>query len=58
MSVEILSLNETCQLLDKPEATVKRYAREHLLTNIGTEEEFKFNKVEVMRYLDFQKRLG
>ncbi|NRD75312.1 DNA-binding protein [Shewanella sp. VB17] len=58
MSDEILGLDEVCQLLDKPEATIKRYARESLLTNIGDEEEFKFNKVEVMRYLDFQKRLG
>jgi hypothetical protein len=58
MSDEVLSLEETCMLLDKPEATIKRYARESLLTNIGDEEEFLFNKVEVMRYLDFQKRLG
>lgn len=58
MSDKILGLDEVCQLLDKPEATIKRYARESLLTNIGDEEEYKFNKEEVMRYLDFQKRLG
>ena len=58
MSDEILALDEVCRLLDKPEATIKRYARESLLTNIGNEEAFMFNKEEVMRYLDFQKRLG
>lgn len=58
MSTEILSLEETCRLLDKPESTVKRYARESLLTNLGDEDEFKFHKEEVMRYLDSQKRLG
>ncbi|ACA85008.1 MULTISPECIES: helix-turn-helix domain-containing protein [Shewanella] len=58
MSDEILGLDQVCEILGKPEATIKRYARESLLTNIGDEDEFKFNKEEVMRYLDFAKRLG
>lgn len=58
MGNEILGLNEICKLLDKPEYTIKRYASEGLLTNIGDEGEFKFDKEEVMRYLDFQKRIG
>lgn len=58
MSDDILGLDEVCEILGKPEATIKRYARESLLTNIGDENDFRFNKEEVMRYLDFAKRLG
>jgi len=58
MSDDILDLNEVSEILSKSPATIKRYARENLLTNIGEGDELKFKKDEVMRYLEFSKRLG
>ncbi|RTR40145.1 DNA-binding protein [Shewanella canadensis] len=58
MSDDILDLDEVSEILNKPSATIKRYARENLLTNVGEGGELKFKKDEVMRYLEFSKRLG
>ncbi|BAJ00499.1 helix-turn-helix domain-containing protein [Shewanella violacea] len=58
MSDKVLDLDEVSKLLGKSEATIKRYARENLLTNIGENDEYKFNEDEVNRYLEFSKRLG
>ncbi|AQS40101.1 hypothetical protein Sps_05023 [Shewanella psychrophila] len=58
MSDKVLGLDEVSKILGKSEATIKRYARENLLTNIGDEDEFKFKEDEVNRYLEFAKRLG
>jgi len=56
ISDDILDLNEVSEILSK--ATIKRYARENLLTNVGEGDELKFKKDEVMRYLEFSKHLG
>ncbi|ABM00880.1 helix-turn-helix domain-containing protein [Shewanella amazonensis] len=58
MSDKLLTLDEVAKLLDKSAVTIKRYAREHLLTNVGEGEELMFREEEVMRYLEFSKRLG
>ncbi|MPY23713.1 helix-turn-helix domain-containing protein [Shewanella psychropiezotolerans] len=58
MSDKVLDLDEVSKILGKSEATIKRYARENLLTNIGEDDEFKFKEDEVNRYLEFAKRLG
>ncbi|QFU24382.1 helix-turn-helix domain-containing protein [Shewanella eurypsychrophilus] len=58
MSDKLLDLDEVSKILGKPEATIKRYARENLLTNVGEDDEFKFKEDEVNRYLEFAKRLG
>lgn len=58
MSEKLLNLAEVSQILDKSEATIKRYARENLLTNVGEDDEFTFKEDEVNRYLEFSKRLG
>ncbi|WP_299795318.1 helix-turn-helix domain-containing protein [uncultured Shewanella sp.] len=58
MSDDTLDLEQVSEILNKSPATIKRYARENLLTNVGEGDELKFKKDEVMRYLEFSKRLG
>lgn len=58
MSDKLLTLEEVCKILDKSPATIKRYARENLLSSHQDGEELTFPEGEVMRYLDFSKRLG
>ncbi|WP_076410015.1 helix-turn-helix domain-containing protein [Shewanella sp. UCD-KL12] len=58
MSEKVLNLDEVSKILEKSPATIKRYARENLLTNIGEDDELMFNEEEVLRYLEFSKRLG
>ncbi len=58
MSDKLLTLEEVCKILDKSPATIKRYAREHLLSSVTEGNEIRFPEAEVMRYLDFAKRLG
>ena len=58
MSEKQLTLDEVCTLLDKTPATIKRYARENLLSNVAEGDDYLFNEAEVLRYLEFAKRLG
>lgn len=58
MSAKLLTLSEVCQLLDKPEVTVKRYARESLLPSVKEGRELKFPEDAVKRYIEIEKRLN
>ncbi|GIU24475.1 helix-turn-helix domain-containing protein [Shewanella colwelliana] len=58
MSDKQLTLEQVCEILNKTPTTIKRYARENLLTNVGEDDNYLFNEAEVMRYLEFSKRLG
>jgi excisionase family DNA binding protein len=55
---DYLTLEEVCKILDKSPTTIKRYARENLLSSEQNGQELSFNKEEVMRYLTFSERLG
>ncbi|MBV7314704.1 helix-turn-helix domain-containing protein [Shewanella sp. NIFS-20-20] len=58
MSDKLLTLDEVCKILDKSPTTIKRYARENLLSSVEEGDDIRFPEAEVMRYLDFAKRLG
>jgi excisionase family DNA binding protein len=58
MSESLLTLEQVCELLGKSPATIKRYARENLLSSVEHEGELRFPETEVKRYLEFSKRLG
>ncbi|GGP46282.1 MULTISPECIES: helix-turn-helix domain-containing protein [Shewanella] len=55
---DYLTLDEVCKILDKTPTTIRRYARESLLTSEQHGEELSFNKDEVMRCLRFSDRLS
>lgn len=57
MSGKLLSLQEVCAMLDKPEVTVKRYARESLLPSVKDGKDLKFPEDAVLRYLEISKKL-
>ena len=54
----LLSLQQVSKLLDKSEATIRRYARENLLTPLKDEEneDMHFDEGEVKRYLEISKK--
>ena len=54
----LLTLDEVCKMLDKTPATIKRFARENLLSSVQDGDELKFPEAEVKRYLAFSQRLG
>ncbi|MBT1444546.1 helix-turn-helix domain-containing protein [Shewanella sp. JM162201] len=58
MSDKLLTLDEVAKILDKSPVTIKRYARENLLSAKGEGDDLVFKEEEVMRYLEFSKRLG
>jgi hypothetical protein len=58
MSDTYLTLEEACKLLDKSPATIKRFARENLLSSKQEGDELMFPEAEVMCYLSFSKKLG
>lgn len=58
MSDKLLSLDEVCKLLDKPEVTVKRYARESLLPSVKKDGQLMFPEGSVQQYIDIENRLG
>ncbi|ABM23691.1 MULTISPECIES: helix-turn-helix domain-containing protein [Shewanella] len=58
MSEQLLTLDEVCKMLDKTPTTIKRYARENLLSSVQENGELKFPEAEVKRYLAFSQRLG
>lgn len=57
MSDKLLSLEEVCKLLDKPEVTVRRYARESLLPSVQQNGKLMFPEKSVQQYMDIEKRL-
>lgn len=59
MSAEakLLSISETSQLLNKPEVTVKRYARESLIRSVKVDGNLMFPEDAVVKYLEIEKRL-
>ncbi|WP_372871480.1 helix-turn-helix domain-containing protein [Shewanella sp.] len=58
MSDKKLTLDEVAKILNKTPVTIKRYARENLLSAEGEGDNLLFKEDEVMRYLEFSKRLG
>lgn len=59
MSAEakLLSISETSKLLNKPEVTVKRYARESLIRSVKVDGNLMFPEDAVVKYLEIEKRL-
>ena len=55
---KLLTLAETSEILGKPEATVKRYARESLIKSTKESGELLFLEDAVMKYLEISKRLN
>jgi len=53
---KLLTLAEACAILDKPEATVKRYARESLIPSVKENGNFMFPEEAVKKYLEISKR--
>ncbi len=54
---KLLSLAEVCKLLDKPEVTVKRYARESLLPSKKVGNDLMFPEPAVQQYLKISGQL-
>ncbi|MCP5205578.1 MAG: helix-turn-helix domain-containing protein [Hahellaceae bacterium] len=57
MSDKLLTLDEVCKLLDKPEVTVKRYARESLLPSVKKDGQLMFPEASVQQYISIEQRL-
>lgn len=57
MSTTLLSLSEVSAILGKPEVTIKRLAREHLLASVMEGNDMKFPEDDVKRFLEISKRL-
>lgn len=55
---KLLSLDEVCKMLDKPEVTVKRYARESLLPSQKEAGNLVFPEEAVLKYIEIEKRLN
>ncbi|WP_417761477.1 helix-turn-helix domain-containing protein [Shewanella sp.] len=58
MNKAMLTLEEVCALLDKTPTTIKRYARENLLSSVKENDQLMFPAEEVHRYLALSKKLG
>lgn len=54
---KLLSLDEVCKILEKPEVTIKRLAREHLLNSVKEGNELKFPEEDVMKFKEIAGRL-
>lgn len=55
---KLLSLEEVCTKLGKPEVTVKRYAKESLLPSVKDGAKLMFPEDAVNKYIEIEKRLG
>lgn len=55
---KLLSISETSTLLNKPEVTVKRYARESLIRSVKVDGTLMFPEDAVKKYLEIEKRLN
>tara|TARA_R110002167_G_scaffold52073_4_gene150737 strand:+ start:135 stop:317 length:183 start_codon:yes stop_codon:yes gene_type:complete len=54
---KLLTISETSAILNKPEVTIKRYARESLLRSVKVEGALMFPEDAVTKYLEITKRL-
>ncbi|MCP5161073.1 MAG: helix-turn-helix domain-containing protein [Hahellaceae bacterium] len=57
MSDKLLTLAEVSKLLDKPEVTVKRYAKESLLPSVKQGADLMFPEAAVLKYIEISKKL-
>ncbi len=55
---KLLSLTQVSKMLNKPETTVKRYARESLLPAVKEGNTLMFPEDAVIKYMEIEKRLG
>jgi len=54
---KLLTLEEASKILAKPEATLKRYARESLIRSVKENGVLMFPEDAVNKYLEISKRL-
>lgn len=54
---KLLTIAETSAMLDKPEVTIKRYARESLLKSVKVDGNLMFPEDAVKKYLEITQRL-
>ena len=54
---KLLTVSETSALLNKPEVTIKRYARESLIPSVKVDGNVMFSESAVHKYLEIEKRL-
>jgi len=54
---KLLTVSETSALLNKPEVTIKRYARESLIPSVKIDGNVMFSESAVQKYLEIEKRL-
>jgi predicted site-specific integrase-resolvase len=54
---KLLTIAETSKILNKPEVTIKRYARESLLRSVKVDGNLMFPEDAVTKYLEITKRL-
>lgn len=55
---KLLTLAEVSKMLNKPEVTVKRYARESLLPSVKEGSNLMFPEDAVLKYIEIEKRLN
>ncbi len=54
---KLLSVTEASAILNKPEVTVKRYARESLIPCVKVDGNVMFSEAAVQKYMEIEKRL-
>ena len=54
---KLLTIGEASAILNKPEVTIKRYARESLLRSVKVDGVLMFPEDAVSKYLEITKRL-
>tara|TARA_R110001592_G_scaffold52511_8_gene160683 strand:- start:83 stop:265 length:183 start_codon:yes stop_codon:yes gene_type:complete len=54
---KLLTIGEASAILNKPEVTIKRYARESLLRSVKVDGVLMFPEDAVTKYLEITKRL-
>lgn len=58
MSDKMLTMQETCDLLQVGETTVRRWVKEHLLESVEENGELKFPEPAVIKYKEINDRLS
>ena len=54
---KLLTISEASSILNKPEVTIKRYARESLLRSVKVDGVLMFPEDAVSKYLEISQRL-
>lgn len=57
-AAKLLTIGETSAMLNKPEVTIKRYARESLIRSVKVDGSLMFPEEAVKKYLEIEKRLN